>query len=101
MYYKNIINNTYSNYKQLYRLTDQLFSRIKMKKYQDTPHKIQYNQFINVFNDKLNDNCNFINSEFIKLLHNITILPHVHALSNFSNFILPTQIQIYNILVKI
>ena len=99
MYYKNIINNTYSNSKQLYRLTEQLLGRIKMKKYQDTPHKIQYNQFINVFNDKLNDNCNLINSELIKLSHNITILPH--ALSNFSNFIPLTQIQIYKLLVKI
>ena len=55
MYYKNIINYTYSNSKQLYRLTDQLLVRIKMKKCPDTVHKILSIKFLNVFNDKLND----------------------------------------------
>ena len=48
MYYQNIINNTYSNSKQLYRLTDQLLGRIKMKKYPDTSNKILCNKFLNV-----------------------------------------------------
>ena len=61
-----------------------------MKKYTDTPHKIPCNKFLNVFNYKLNDTCNLINSELIKLSHNTIILPHVHALSNFCNFIIPT-----------
>ena len=62
MYHQNIINNTYSNYKQLYRLTDQLLGRINMKKYPDTLNKIILrNKFLNVFNDKQNDTCNLIN----------------------------------------
>ena len=101
MYYQNIINNTYSNSKQLYRLIDQLLGRINMKMYPDNPHKILCNKFLNVFNNKLNDTSNLINAELIKLSHNNIILPHVPAFSNFCNFILPTQIQIYNILVKI
>ena len=31
MYHQNIINNTYSNSKQLYRLTDQVLGRVKIK----------------------------------------------------------------------
>ena len=72
-----------------------------MKKYPDTPHKILCNKFLNVFNDKLNDTCNLINSELIKLSRNNIIIPYVTVLSNVCNFILSTQIQIYKLLVKI
>ena len=37
----------------------------------------------------------------LSFLNNTIILPHVPVLSYFLNFILPTQIQINNLLVKI